>query len=101
MARLKLGVIVGLRENPTEAIQKVHDLGLPTCQLGCWSPQHYSRQNIRTVRNACRWHNVEISSIWAGYPGPAVWNFLEGPATIGLVPRKWRRVRINAMPMRT
>src|SRR5262245_47177281 len=97
MSKLKLGVIVGLRDNAEEAIQNVHSLALPTCQLACWAPEHYSRENVRIVRNACLKYGIAISSIWAGYPGPAVWNFLEGPTTIGLVPRKWRRMRIDAL----
>lgn len=97
MSKLKLGVIVGLSENAEEAIEKVHDLALPTCQLACWAPQHYTKDNIRIVKKACARHRVEISSIWAGYPGPMVWNFLEGPNTIGLPPKKWRRIRIEAL----
>jgi sugar phosphate isomerase/epimerase len=32
--------------------------------------------------------------VWAGLSGPAVWNFTQGPATIGLVPDEHRRTRI-------
>jgi sugar phosphate isomerase/epimerase len=70
---------------------------LPTCQLACWAPAHYTRENVRKVRDLSDRYHVEISSIWAGYPGPAVWNFLEGPSTIGLVPRKGRKVRVEAL----
>lgn len=97
MPKLKLGVIVGLGEDPEAALKKVHVLGLPTCQLKCSLPQHYTKENIRKVKDACRRYDVQISSIWAGYPGPAVWNFIEGPKTIGLVPKKWRRIRIDAL----
>lgn len=97
MAKLKLGVIVGLGDDPEAALKKVHDLKLPTCQLACWNPGHYTADSIRKVKAARRRFGVEITSIWAGYPGPAAWNFLEGPSTIGLVPRKWRRVRIHSL----
>jgi sugar phosphate isomerase/epimerase len=97
MSKLKLGVVVGLRENPQEAIRKVHDLALSTCQLSCWNPALYTNDNIHSVRDACDRFGVEITSIWAGYPGPATWNFVEGPKTIGLVPRKWRAARVQAL----
>jgi len=35
--KLKLGVMVHLHGKPEEAIRKVADLGLPSCQLG-WPP---------------------------------------------------------------
>jgi sugar phosphate isomerase/epimerase len=97
MTKLKLGVIVGLGDDPEAALKKVHDLALPTCQLACWKPEQYTKESIRKVKAACDRYEVEISSIWAGYPGPAVWNFIEGPTTIGLVPKKWRRIRIEAL----
>ncbi|MSR64555.1 MAG: sugar phosphate isomerase/epimerase [Verrucomicrobiae bacterium] len=94
---MKLGVIVGLGDDPEAALKKVRDLALPTCQLACWDPAHYTKDGIRTVKEARQRYGVEISSIWAGYPGPSVWNFIQGPTTIGLVPKKWRRVRIEAL----
>jgi sugar phosphate isomerase/epimerase len=35
--------------------------------------------------------------VWTGVPGPAVWNFIEGPSTIGLVPLQYRPVRVEAL----
>jgi sugar phosphate isomerase/epimerase len=42
-------------------------------------------------------YGVEVTTIWAGGPGPAVWNFIEGPATIGLVPPQYRPERVAAL----
>ena len=37
---------------------------------------------------------VAITTFWAGYTGPRVWNFTEGPKTIGLVPLRYRAQRL-------
>ena len=94
---LKLGVIVGLRENPEESIEKVRRLDLPTCQVSCWNPSLITDEVAERLEQAANRHHVEISTIWAGLPGPAVWNFLEGPTTIGLVPAPYRAERVQAL----
>ena len=78
-------------------MKKVRDLGLPTCQLSCWNPATYTDENVRLVKAACDKHDVEITTVWTGYPGPAVWNFTEGPATIGVVPLEHRAMRVDAL----
>ena len=84
--RLKLGVIASLPRGPEEALQEVHDLGLPTCQITNWNPDLFTAEMADRVIAASERYGVEVTTIWAGGPGPAVWNFIQGPATIGLVP---------------
>lgn len=95
-ARLRLGVIQPLA-NVDEQLQKVHELGLPTCQLACWAPEHYGDANVAALREASRKHSVEVTTIWTGYSGPAVWNFVEGPKTIGVVPPEYREQRTEEL----
>ena len=35
--------------------------------------------------------------MWAGWPGPKVWDFIEGPSTLGIVPAEYRRERVAAL----
>ncbi len=93
--KLKLGVMGHLRDDPEEAIRKVADLGLPSCQLG-WPPGK-SIEEGREVRRIADDHGVEITTLWAALPGLAVWDFIEGPITIGLVPEDWRAQRVQAL----
>ena len=94
---LKIGVIVGFHAEPEKELQKVADLGLPTCQLSAWDPAMYTDENADRVRRACANTGVEITSLWTGYPGPATWNFIDGPATIGFVPPEYREMRVAAL----
>ena len=39
-----------------------------------------------------------ISGLWGGWVvGPTVWNFVEGPQTIGIVPETWRKERVEGL----
>jgi sugar phosphate isomerase/epimerase len=46
---------------------------------------------------ASQQYQVEVTTLWTGMPGPAVWNFIEGPNTIGLVPPQYRVQRVAAL----
>jgi sugar phosphate isomerase/epimerase len=93
--KLKLGVMVYAAEDPAEPINRVREVGLPTCQIG-WPP-FGTVEHGRRVRAAADAAGVEITTLWAGLPGRTVWNFLQGPITIGLVPPEWRQVRVEAL----
>jgi sugar phosphate isomerase/epimerase len=95
--KLQLGVIIDLGKGPKEEIKKVHDLGLPTCQVQCWDPIFYTEQNLHRLKAAAEKYEVQITTIWSGYPGPSAWNFTEGPSTIGFVPPEYRRIRVDAL----
>lgn len=40
---------------------------------------------------------LEITSFWAGWSGPNVWNSVDGPDTLGLVPESYRAIRIEEL----
>jgi L-ribulose-5-phosphate 3-epimerase len=97
MAKLRLGTMVGLGSGPDEELAKVHDLGLPTCQVSSWEPRHFSDEMAQALTSACRKYDVEVTTIWTGMPGRTIWNQTEGPRTIGLVPEWTRAVRLQAL----
>lgn len=95
--KLKIGVMAPLAGDVAEEIRKVHELGLSSCQLACWSPDMYTDENVTLTKQACDEFGVEVSSLWAGYPGKAVWDFVQGPLTIGFVPPETREMRVEAL----
>ena len=95
--KLQLGVIVSVMDSVDKAeaeMRKVAQLGLPTCQVA-W-PAENSREQAQQLRAAADEHRIEITTLWAHPPGRAVWDFMEGPTTIGLVPRDTRNQRTLA-----
>lgn len=95
--KCKIGVLVGLRRDVRQEIKKVRDLGLSSCQLSSWDPATRTDEAAEAIKQACAEYEVEVSALWTGYPGPATWNFTEGPATIGLVPPEYREMRVAAL----
>jgi L-ribulose-5-phosphate 3-epimerase len=89
---MRLGLIIGVEKDPDGAIAKVHDLGLPTCQasLSTFGPEMATR-----LKNALEKYGVEATAVNTSGPGPDIYDFYQGPLTIGLVPRKYRRQRID------
>jgi len=97
MPTLKLGVICSLAGGARQAFEKAANLGLEGVQLACWEPQLYTDQAVDETLAAAKQFNIEINTVWAGAPGKCVWNFTEGPLTIGIVPRDNRDVRIAGL----
>ncbi len=97
MAKFKLGLIVSLQHDPREELEKIHTLGFPTCQVACWNADLYSDDIAWKLRKAAEESDVEVTTIWAGLPGKYVWNLVDGPRTIGLVPLETRKMRLQAL----
>ena len=89
---MRLGLIIGVEKDPDAAIAKVHNLGLPTCQA---SLTNFSPEMVTRLKNALEKYGVEATAINTTGPGPDIYDFYQGPLTIGLVPRKYRRQRID------
>jgi L-ribulose-5-phosphate 3-epimerase len=94
--RLQLGVIVSLRGDVDEPLARVQELGLPTCQIGA-GVDVTTREHALALRRAADARGVTITTIWARLPGRHVWDFIEGPITIGLVPEATRAERLAAL----
>jgi L-ribulose-5-phosphate 3-epimerase len=88
---LRLGLIIGVGKDPDASMAKVHDLGLPTCQTFV---DDFEPGQAERLRQALDRHGIEATSLVVGGPGKEVWNFYQGPLTIGLVPRETRAARI-------
>jgi sugar phosphate isomerase/epimerase len=88
---LRLGLIIGIGSDPDAAIAKVHDLGLPTCQVYV---EVIEDSLAGRLRGALDKYQIEATSLVVGGPGKEVWDFYKGPLTIGLVPRETRDARI-------
>lgn len=88
---LRLGLIIGIGRDPDAAMAKVRDLGLPTCQVFV---DIFEAELAGRLRQALDKYQIEATSVVVGGPGKEVWDFYDGPLTIGLVPRETREARI-------
>jgi sugar phosphate isomerase/epimerase len=88
---MRLGLIVGMGGNPEAALQKVHDLAIPSCQV---STEDLSDAMLEGIQAAVQKFNLEVTALNTSGPGPQVYDFYQGPLTSGLVPRQYRPQRI-------
>ena len=88
---LRLGLIIGIGKDPDSAMAKVRNLGLPTSQVFI---DEFELDLVKRLRQALEKHQIEATSLVVGGPGKEVWDFYQGPLTIGLVPRETRAARI-------
>jgi len=90
--RMRLGVITHVDRDAATALAKVRELGFLTCQA---SINEYGAEIERQFKDAVTRYQIEVTTLVTLGPGPLVWNFDRGPETIGLVPPKYRRARIE------
>jgi sugar phosphate isomerase/epimerase len=91
VSQLKLGILVSLTASPEESIRKVKELGFPTCQVSIAHPELLDEDLAGRLRRITAQLEVEITTIWTHCRKGQVWNFVQGPATIGLVPPEGRQ----------
>lgn len=89
---MRLGLFVGVEKDPAAALARVRDLGFPTCQVAV---EGFSPAVESGLKNAMQKYGIEVTALDSLGPGPHVWDFYQGPLTIGLVPREYRRQRID------
>jgi sugar phosphate isomerase/epimerase len=88
---LRLGLIINVGEDPDSSLAKVQNLGLPTCQAFV---DDFTSDLAGRLRQALDKHAIEATSLVVGGPGKEIWDFYQGPLTIGLAPRETRAARI-------
>ncbi len=95
---MEMGLVVSPYKAPEETIKRVHDLEFRTCFLSLDGYiGKFTQENAEALGGLLTKYGVRATTVEVVRPEPLVWNFLEGPTTIGLVPRKTRAARIEAL----
>ena len=88
---LRLGLIIEVDKDPDVTMRKLKDLELASAQLYV---NDLDPKNAPGLRRSLETHNIEPTSLVVGGPGKEVWDFYDGPLTIGVVPRETRALRV-------
>lgn len=95
---MKLGVMTPMNAiDLEEEFRKLKLMGFDTCQLVSWEPNSFTDKNAEKVRALVKEYAIEVSAFWCGWGGPCVWDMIDGPSTIGLVPAAYRKERIAVL----
>ncbi len=95
---MALGLLVSPFGAPEATIRRVHDLGFNNCFLsldgyiGGFTPAIAAE-----MKGLLEKYDVTATTVEVVGPKPLVWDFLQGPSTIGLVPPATRAARIDAL----
>jgi L-ribulose-5-phosphate 3-epimerase len=92
----RLGIVTQVTgsHTPESGIAKVHALGFQACQVSVgMSPPSLEEP----LRAALAKYKVEATALMTLGEGKMVWDFYQGPLTIGIVPPATRASRINAL----
>ena len=90
----RIGVIFNLDRLLDEGPDVLFKLGIECIQLSVWDTKYSTKENAAKVKKLLD-GKIDISSVWGGWSGPQVWDFLDGPLTLGLVPPEYREKRID------
>lgn len=91
---MALGIITGIGNDPEAAMAKVHSLEMHTCQI---EAEHLDDDLIRRLRVALDKYQIVVTALGTSGPGPYIYNFYDGPLTLGLIPRTYRAQRIEKL----
>ena len=83
---MKIGVLFRLESDVANEMKKIADMGLHSCQITCWDMDMLTPEKAEEVNVASKKYDVEVSTFWCGYRGERIWNFIDGPRTLGIVP---------------
>ncbi len=96
---MKPGVFIHVSDKTDieSEFRRLVEYGFFTCQINVWQEERMTDACADCLRETARRYEVEISAFWCGWDGPSVWNFREGPTTLGLVPPAYRDARIRTL----
>jgi len=94
---MRIGVIIRLDRDVDARFAELKEMGMDGCQLVCWDEAFLTDEIAEMVNHAAKKHQVHISALWCGWPGPVTWDFYEGQLTLGLVPSAYRFQRMQTL----
>lgn len=95
---MAVGLLIQPASGPEETISRVKQMGFTNCffsldgYLGKMTPALATQ-----LKGLLDKYNIVATCAEVVRPEPLVWDFLQGPATIGLVPPATRQARIDAL----
>ena len=95
---MALGLLIKPAMGPEITIARVKQLGIPTCffSLDDYIGK-FTKSLAQQLQGLLDKYGIVATAAEVVNPGPLKWNFMDGPSTIGIVPRATRVARIDAL----
>jgi len=98
VAPMALGLLIKPSHGPETTIARVKQLGIPTCFLSLDDYiGKFTKVLAQELKGLLEKYGVTPTTAEVVGPGPLKWDFIDGPSTIGIVPRATRTARVDAL----
>lgn len=95
---MAVGLLISPAGAPEATIKRVHDMGFSNCFLSLDGYiNRFTPDAAKQIGDLLAKYDLVATTVEVVGPEPLEWNFLKGPATIGLVPPGTRAARIDAL----
>lgn len=95
---MAVGLLVSPHDSPEATFQRVHDMGFSNCFLSLDGYiNKFTPDAAKQIGDLMAKYDLVATTVEVVGPAPLVWDFLQGPSTIGVVPPKYRAARIDAL----
>lgn len=95
---MAVGLLISPYGDPEGTIKRVHDMGFSNCFLSLDGYiNRFTPDAAKQIGDLLAKFNLVATTVEVVRPEPLVWDFQQGPSTIGLVPPKYRAARIDAL----
>lgn len=94
---MQVGVLIPLCKDIAHEFEKASSIGITNCQLCCWDKSLFTNAMAEKVKETSKQYQIEITALWCGWEGPHIWNFYDGPTTLGIVPPAYRMQRMQML----
>lgn len=95
---MAVGLMIQPANGPEEVISRVKSMGMTNCFLSLDAYiGKFSKVLATEIGGLLEKYNITATSAEVVGPGKLVWDFVDGPSTIGLVPKASRAARIDAL----
>lgn len=93
----EIGCIVSFGDHAPDAVAQMAAAGFTLCQIKCRMSRDYQDAEIDALAAALKTHGMRAVSLLCAHSGPAVWDLVEGPETLGIVPPAYRAQRVKEL----
>jgi len=95
---MAVGLLVSPHGEPEATIKRVQDMGFSNCFLSLDGYiGKFTADAAKQIGDLLSKYDVVATTVEVVGPAPLVWDFQQGPATIGVVPLKHRAARIDVL----
>jgi sugar phosphate isomerase/epimerase len=95
---MDVGLLIVPHDAPEVTFKRVRDMGFDNCFLSLDGYLNgFTKQVADQFGELLSKYSLVATTVEVVGPAPLVWDFMQGPSTIGLVPPKTRAARIDAL----